>query len=178
MAEIPNYYRSLGLDSHASEKEIRSAYRRKVKDCHPDVSAYPGETGSFRAAREAYEVLSDPARRKAYDAERQQETAKTGLRQPQQAVRTPDPYGDIELVLNPDEAARGGRFRIPLQDSGCFFCSSFRGFSSGLCPFCGSSFDGAADAVLDLPPGIAHGTSFVLDDGTRSILISVLVEEY
>lgn len=178
MAEIPNYYRFLGLDSQASADEIRSAYRRRVKDCHPDVSACPGETGDFRAAREAYEVLSDPQRRKKYDAERQRGPAKAGPRQSPQPVPTPYPYADIELVLSSDEAARGGRFRIPLEAEGCIFCSSFRGVFSGSCPFCGSISDGIDEAVIDLPPGVAHGTSFVLDNGIRSTRVSVLVEEH
>ena len=66
-----NYYLILGVDPDASLDEIRSAYRRKAKQLHPDH--YEGSSEPFRDVQEAYEALCDPARRKAYDAERARE---------------------------------------------------------------------------------------------------------
>ena len=60
-----NYYMVLGIGSDATQDEIRSAYRRQAKKHHPDCSGEDSEP--FLAIREAYEVLGDPARRRAYD---------------------------------------------------------------------------------------------------------------
>lgn len=62
---MKDYYRILGLDSDASPAQIRAAYRRGAKDLHPDY--YGHDSGPFIDLQEAYAVLSDPARRRAYD---------------------------------------------------------------------------------------------------------------
>ena len=61
---VPNHYEVLGIAEGASGQEIRQAYRRLVKAAHPDVA---GDTAQFRLVTQAYDVLSDPARRAAYD---------------------------------------------------------------------------------------------------------------
>jgi curved DNA-binding protein CbpA len=63
MAE--SYYTLLGVRPGATEPEIKAAYRRKAKALHPDACG--GDRELFQAVQEAYEVLSDPARRRAYD---------------------------------------------------------------------------------------------------------------
>jgi DnaJ-class molecular chaperone len=65
MAE--NYYVILGVDPEASSAQIRSAYRDRAKAYHPDY--YEGGGKPFLEIQEAYVVLSDPARRRAYDRE-------------------------------------------------------------------------------------------------------------
>ena len=60
-----NYYGILGVGADATEEEIKSAYRREAKRCHPDRSGEDCEP--FRIIHEAYEVLGDPERRRAYD---------------------------------------------------------------------------------------------------------------
>jgi DnaJ-class molecular chaperone len=62
-----NYYIILGVDSDATQDQIKSAYRRKAKQSHPDH--YEGSSKPFRDLQEAYETLSDPARRRTYDDE-------------------------------------------------------------------------------------------------------------
>ena len=63
-----DYYKILGVGRTASEKEIKSAYRRLARKYHPDVN--PGDKQAedkFKEIGEAYEVLSDPEKRRQYD---------------------------------------------------------------------------------------------------------------
>ncbi len=64
-----DYYEVLGVGRGASEAEVKKAFRRLARELHPDVNAHdPEAEEKFKQAAEAYEVLSDPARRQAYDA--------------------------------------------------------------------------------------------------------------
>ncbi|MDA1278677.1 MAG: J domain-containing protein [Chloroflexi bacterium] len=63
-----NYYDILGIGKGASDKEIKSAYRKKARKLHPDVN--PNDASAeeqFKKVNEAYEVLGDAAHRKDYD---------------------------------------------------------------------------------------------------------------
>ncbi len=65
-----DYYEVLGVDRNASEKEIKSAYRKMARKWHPDLHP-AGEKEKaeeeFKKINEAYEVLIDPEKRKRYD---------------------------------------------------------------------------------------------------------------
>ena len=66
--EYQDYYKILGVDRKASQKDIKQAYRKLARQYHPDVN--PGDDSAqekFKGINEAYEVLSDPEKRKKYD---------------------------------------------------------------------------------------------------------------
>jgi curved DNA-binding protein len=66
--EYKDYYQTLGVSRDADEKEIKRAFRRLARQVHPDVN--PGDAGAeerFKEINEAYEVLSDPEKRRRYD---------------------------------------------------------------------------------------------------------------
>ena len=63
-----DYYEVLGIDKNASQDDIKRAYRKKAKECHPDL--HPNDKAAearFRELNEANEVLSDPDKRARYD---------------------------------------------------------------------------------------------------------------
>jgi len=63
-----NYYEILGVGRDATNEEIKKAFRRIARATHPDANPDdPTANSSFRQAAEAYEVLSDPDRRRRYD---------------------------------------------------------------------------------------------------------------
>lgn len=66
-----DFYKELGVSSDASEKEIKSAYRKLASELHPDRNPNnPAAADRFKAVSEAYSVLSDEAKRKEYDETR------------------------------------------------------------------------------------------------------------
>jgi molecular chaperone DnaJ len=62
-----DYYEVLGVARTAEEREIKKAYRKLAMDFHPDRNSSPEAEERFKEASEAYEVLSDPDKRRIYD---------------------------------------------------------------------------------------------------------------
>jgi molecular chaperone DnaJ len=114
-----DYYEVLGVSRGASEAEIKKAYRRLAHDHHPDVNS--GDAGAeerFKELTEAYEVLSNPESRRAYDTYGHQipRTAPGGY-------PGGDPFGGFQDIF---EAFFGDR-----GFGGSFFGTATRGPSRG-----------------------------------------------
>jgi molecular chaperone DnaJ len=110
-----DYYEILGVSRGASEAEIKKAYRRLAHDHHPDVNAHDsGAEERFKELTEAYEVLSNPEARRAYDT--------YGHRVPRGAsggYQGGDPFGGFQDIF---EAFFGDR-----SSFGSFFGTATRG---------------------------------------------------
>lgn len=66
--QYKDYYNTLGVKRSASEKEVKSAFRKLARKYHPDLNPNDREAeAKFKEANEAYEVLSDADKRKKYD---------------------------------------------------------------------------------------------------------------
>lgn len=115
MATKRDYYEILGLPREASEAEIKKAYRRLARDHHPDANPDdPDAEERFKELTEAYEVLSNPESRRAYDTYGHQiPRAGAGTR------GAADPFGGFQDIF---EAFFGDRFGSP--SGGSFFGGS------------------------------------------------------
>ncbi len=67
-----DYYDLLGVSARATPQDIQRAYRRQAKKVHPDLNPHQSDvaTREFQALNTAYKVLSDPHKRRTYDAQR------------------------------------------------------------------------------------------------------------
>lgn len=122
--EFQDYYATLGVTKHATDAEIKKAFRKLARESHPDL--HPGDKAAeakFKRINEANEVLSDPEKRKKYDslgANWQQTAPGSGGQGGQRRSRT----------VTPDEmrdmfgGASGGSGDDPFSD---FFHTFFGG---------------------------------------------------
>ena len=161
-----DYYDVLGVARGATVADIKTAYRALVKEVHPD-SGTPGDVERFRALKTAYETLSHPERRRAYDA-----TPPTtpvswtgGFEEPlvpfcEIRPRRAAPPAQVDIVMSLEEAVRGGELALEVpRERECPRCSG-RGLDFfGWCHPCGGEgfLRGYERGVFRVPPGIAHG---------------------
>lgn len=81
-----DFYMVLGVPANASRDEIKAAYRRRVKELHPDH--YGPDTGPFLEVQEAYSTLTDAGRRERFD--QRQLRPKPGVRAGKTRARNPE----------------------------------------------------------------------------------------
>jgi molecular chaperone DnaJ len=67
VARGDDYYKVLGVDTKASQDDIKKAYRKLARQYHPDTNKDAGAEDRFKRVSEAYDVLGDPDKRKKYD---------------------------------------------------------------------------------------------------------------
>lgn len=176
---IKNYYLILGVSRSESAEGIRAAFRQLAKRYHPD-RAGAESTPEFREILEAYEVLSDPERRRRYNseleaAERRAEAAATQVEQTARpwsrelwaefaarlAAEAPAAGTvTLEAVLHPEEALLGTTLRIELPAAApCPACGGTGWQWRFPCLVCGG--EGARrlrhPLAVQVPPRTRHG---------------------
>ncbi|MGB7086659.1 MAG: DnaJ domain-containing protein, partial [Phormidesmis sp.] len=103
-----DYYRRLRLPNNASRREIKAAFRRLARQCHPDLHPNrPDAVHKFQALREAYEVLIDRVQRQRYDQHQQGYHSYT----PSTAPQTPS-----DFYLRGVRYTLARRYRAALDD--------------------------------------------------------------
>lgn len=108
---MADHYSTLGVSPTATQAEIKAAYRRLVLQYHPDRNKEPGATERFIAIQAAWDVLSDPASKSAYDYGRNVYSSAGTYTAPPQPPRkaapnTPphsDPYARQEDLYSDDD---------------------------------------------------------------------------
>ena len=108
-----DYYAVLNLPQHATQEEVRRAYRKKVMDCHPDL--YPDDSEKlrlFNTVKEAYETLTHPQKKEIYLQERWRRKA-SGL-SVESTIFSPSEYLKQCLAMNRQLAAMDA-YRISEQ---------------------------------------------------------------
>ncbi len=118
MRDYKDYYQILGVSRNADEKEIKSAYRKLARKYHPDVN--PGDKAAeekFKQINEAYQVLSDPEKRAAYDRYGEQWQAYQRMREQYGENFQPggfeSPFGSFQEFI--ENLLRGGGFEDSLR---------------------------------------------------------------
>ena len=161
-----SYYEALGVSKNASQDEIKKAYRKLVREVHPDTN--PGNEERFKEVQGAYDVLSDPEKRKQYDVMgstngRVSPGGTTfdfgdfdlgdifggmfgggrGRQQPQQQRGQRGNDVEVEVGVSFEDALRGVQVTVPVQlELACHTChgtGAAPGTAPTTCPQCGGS---------------------------------------
>ncbi|MEP6597933.1 MAG: molecular chaperone DnaJ [Actinomycetota bacterium] len=115
MADSPrDYYALLGVSRQATAEEIKRAYRRLARELHPDVNSDPSAEERFKAVSVAYEVLSDPEKRRIVDLGGDPLAAAGGAGTAGNPFAGFGGFGDVfEAFFGGTGAGGGGRGRGP-----------------------------------------------------------------
>jgi curved DNA-binding protein len=92
--EYKDYYKTLGVDKHASADDIKKAYRKLVRKYHPDVSREANADLRTKELNEAYGVLGDAEKRAAYDQLGSERHAGRGFTPPPDWASAFEPAGE------------------------------------------------------------------------------------
>lgn len=154
-----DYYEVLGVQRGASDVELKRSFRKLARELHPDVNAHdPEAEKKFKAAAEAYEVLSDPEQRQVYDR-----FGHDGLRQGGVPPGGGAGFSSIEDLLG---AVFGGAFgfevrRGPMRGQDLMHAVEITAVQAML----GASIQipsHEGEREIELPSGVQHGTQFAL----------------
>jgi hypothetical protein len=97
-----NFYTALGVSTEASPAEIKAAFRRRIKELHPDLQTgkpAPSPEISVHQLIEAYEVLSDPVLREQYDSARRTAPRETEFNYREWLKARPDALSKAKLIF-------------------------------------------------------------------------------
>ena len=152
-----DYYEVLGVGRDANKAELKTAFRRLARELHPDVNDHdPEAEEKFKEAAEAYEVLSDPERRRAYDAYGHEGLRASGF--PPGGAG----FGTVEDIFNAFFGGQGIRFtRGPMRGQDLVHQIEITAIDAMLgVAVTIPSHEGERE--IDLPAGTQHGTQYVL----------------
>lgn len=147
---LPDYYQMLQVDPRAEQEVIQAAYRGLAKKYHPDVYTGADRHERMRAVNEAYAVLGDPQKRRAYDQQRRRAQEEAAATHPQgEATRQqPESHTTTQHHAPPHQPAASDRAQGPGDwgqgpaDSAQSFAASNepRRYSASSSPFFTSPF--------------------------------------
>jgi len=96
-----DFYIVLGISRGADLKRIKEAYRDVVKKVHPDATRSPESAEQFREIKEAYETLSDEARRREYDKELERQGSRLTISDAADTIeRWRSPFDEMERLFS------------------------------------------------------------------------------
>src|SRR5262245_21188025 len=152
-----DYYEVLGVDRDADAAEVKRAFRGLARELHPDVNGHdPEAEEKFKAAAEAYEVLSNPEQRRVYDAYGHEGLRSGGF----------PPGGGFTSVEDIFQAffGRGFGFEVrtgPMRGQDLIHSVEISAVDAMLgATVKVPSHEG--DREIELPPGVQAGTQFAL----------------
>jgi DnaJ-class molecular chaperone len=154
-----DYYEVLGVGRGASEAEVKKAFRGLARELHPDVNAHdPEAEEKFKQAAEAYEVLSDPDRRRTYDTFGHEGLRTSG------GFPSGAGFGSIEDIFEAFFSGQGIRFttrRGPVRGQDLMHAVELTAVEAMLGKAVKiPSHEGERE--IEIPAGTQHGTQFAL----------------
>ena len=132
---MADYYETLGVERGASDDEIKKAYRKLSRKYHPDIAG-PEFEDKFKEVNNAYDVLSNPDKRRMYDSGVDPNNPNAGA-----GGFSGAGFGDMSDVFS------------------TFFGSAFGGGSQGPVPRTQPGRDALASASIDLKTAVFGGTA-------------------